>query len=190
MMPLHGGSPVSCTCDFSPFNTPRRGLFCDNLPSAVIEPWLRSPSTLPRSSPSSSSPLHGGSTRHSAASLSSNPSQHRSVASAVRASANTSANSDTPPSVQAGAEFVWGHERQVFMNEPGRAYRKWKSELGLTYRIKAAFGVRPLSGLVLLRATPSINPRLGERRGQYSFDEPSRLVLLIDILHFSVGSSC
>ncbi|KAM5543816.1 hypothetical protein V8D89_002433 [Ganoderma adspersum] len=40
----------------------------------------------------------------------------------------------------AGAEFIWGHERQVFMDEPGRAYRKWKSELGLTYRIKAAFG--------------------------------------------------
>ncbi|KAM5543798.1 hypothetical protein V8D89_002415 [Ganoderma adspersum] len=42
--------------------------------------------------------------------------------------------------VPAGAELLWGHERQVFMNEPGRAYRKWKSELGLTYRIKAAFG--------------------------------------------------
>ncbi|EJF60561.1 cytochrome P450 [Dichomitus squalens LYAD-421 SS1] len=42
--------------------------------------------------------------------------------------------------VPSGAEFVWGHEKQVFMNEPGQAYRKWKSELGLTYRIKAAFG--------------------------------------------------
>ena len=53
--------------------------------------------------------------------------------------------------MQAGAEFVWGHERQVFMNEPGRAYRKWKSELGLTYRIKAAFGVRPPSVVAILR---------------------------------------
>ena len=32
------------------------------------------------------------------------------------------------------------------MNEPGRAYREWKSELGLTYCIKAAFGVRPPFG--------------------------------------------
>ncbi|KAI0644064.1 cytochrome P450 [Trametes meyenii] len=42
----------------------------------------------------------------------------------------------TPP----GAELVWGHEKTVYMNQPGVAFRKWTSELGLTYRIKAAFG--------------------------------------------------
>ncbi|KAI0922392.1 hypothetical protein AcV7_005936 [Taiwanofungus camphoratus] len=41
-----------------------------------------------------------------------------------------------------GAEWVWGHEKTVFMNEPGRAFRNWVRECGLTFRIKAAFGAR------------------------------------------------
>ena len=52
------------------------------------------------------------------------------------------------------------------MNEPGRAYRKWKTELGLTYRIKAAFGVRlPFRHMHFLLNT---SIRAGERRGQFS----------------------
>ena len=40
---------------------------------------------------------------------------------------------------------IWGHEREVYANQPGRAYRRWAQALGLTYRIKAALGVRRLS---------------------------------------------
>ncbi|THH06110.1 hypothetical protein EW146_g9715 [Bondarzewia mesenterica] len=39
-----------------------------------------------------------------------------------------------------GAEWIWGHERTVFMNEPGYAFRLWIADVGLTFRIKAAFG--------------------------------------------------
>jgi hypothetical protein len=45
---------------------------------------------------------------------------------------------------QSGAEWVWGHERKVFMNEPGHTYRKFIQEVGTTFRISAAFGVRIL----------------------------------------------
>ncbi|KAA1475626.1 cytochrome P450 [Dentipellis sp. KUC8613] len=38
-----------------------------------------------------------------------------------------------------GASWIWGHEKTVFMNEPGRVFREWTGALGLTYRIKAAF---------------------------------------------------
>ncbi|KAF5388378.1 hypothetical protein D9615_000793 [Tricholomella constricta] len=38
------------------------------------------------------------------------------------------------------SEWIWGHERTVFMNDPGRALRAWVSKLGLTFKIKAAFG--------------------------------------------------
>ncbi|KAL0563880.1 hypothetical protein V5O48_018182, partial [Marasmius crinis-equi] len=37
-------------------------------------------------------------------------------------------------------ESIWGHERVVFTNEPGKAFRKWMGEVGSTFRIKAAFG--------------------------------------------------
>ncbi|KAI0058352.1 cytochrome P450 [Artomyces pyxidatus] len=40
----------------------------------------------------------------------------------------------------AGAEWIWGHEKTVFMNQAGHAFRKWINEVGLTFRIKAAFG--------------------------------------------------
>ncbi|KAI0310104.1 cytochrome P450 [Amylostereum chailletii] len=35
---------------------------------------------------------------------------------------------------------VWGHEKSVYDNEPGRTFRQWFKSLGLTFRIKAAFG--------------------------------------------------
>lgn len=38
-----------------------------------------------------------------------------------------------------GAEWIWGHERQMFMEQPGRAVRRWVTTCGLTFRIKAAF---------------------------------------------------
>lgn len=43
--------------------------------------------------------------------------------------------------MQDGAHFLWGHEKDVFMNEPGSLYRRWMQEIGLIFRIKAAFGV-------------------------------------------------
>ncbi|OSD07755.1 cytochrome P450 [Trametes coccinea BRFM310] len=43
-----------------------------------------------------------------------------------------------------GAEWLFGHEKTVFMNTPGVAYRKWISQLGLAFRIKAAFGARDI----------------------------------------------
>lgn len=43
-----------------------------------------------------------------------------------------------------GAEYIWGHERKVFSQQPGRCYRTWTKELGLAYRIKAAFGAPDL----------------------------------------------
>ncbi|KAL5536466.1 hypothetical protein ACEPAF_288 [Sanghuangporus sanghuang] len=39
-----------------------------------------------------------------------------------------------------GHELIWGHERLVFMHEPGHAFRTWIAKLGPTFRIKAAFG--------------------------------------------------
>nr|BAK09392.1 cytochrome P450 [Postia placenta] len=41
--------------------------------------------------------------------------------------------------VPSGAEWVWGHEKTVFMKEPGRACREWIHIHGLTFKIKAAF---------------------------------------------------
>lgn len=35
---------------------------------------------------------------------------------------------------------VWGHEKEVFFNEPGLMFRRWFKQLSLTFRIKAAFG--------------------------------------------------
>ncbi len=46
---------------------------------------------------------------------------------------------------QPAASLLWGHEKAVYMNEPGQAFRKWTQALGLTYRIKAALRVRRLS---------------------------------------------
>ncbi|OSX63016.1 hypothetical protein POSPLADRAFT_1046365 [Postia placenta MAD-698-R-SB12] len=43
--------------------------------------------------------------------------------------------------VPSGAEWVWGHEKTVFMKEPGRACREWIHIHGLTFKIKAAFRV-------------------------------------------------
>ncbi|TFK79504.1 cytochrome P450 [Polyporus arcularius HHB13444] len=40
------------------------------------------------------------------------------------------------------ASLLWGHEKAVYMNEPGQAFRKWTQALGLTYRIKAALRAR------------------------------------------------
>ncbi|KAI0704555.1 cytochrome P450 [Earliella scabrosa] len=37
---------------------------------------------------------------------------------------------------------IWGHEKEVYVNQPGRAFRKWTQDLGLTFRIKAALGAR------------------------------------------------
>lgn len=42
--------------------------------------------------------------------------------------------------VPPGASWIWGHEKTVFINEPGRAFRGWMETLGKTFRIKAAFG--------------------------------------------------
>ncbi|KAG5718713.1 hypothetical protein E4T56_gene16594 [Termitomyces sp. T112] len=39
-----------------------------------------------------------------------------------------------------GAKICWGHEKEVFSNQPGLTFRKWIRQLGLTFRIKAAFG--------------------------------------------------
>ncbi|KAF8917724.1 cytochrome P450 [Mucidula mucida] len=36
--------------------------------------------------------------------------------------------------------FFWGHEKPIFFNQPGRAIRNWMTEVGSTFRIKAAFG--------------------------------------------------
>ncbi|KAI0746369.1 cytochrome P450 [Daedaleopsis nitida] len=38
------------------------------------------------------------------------------------------------------AEYIWGHERSIYLDEPGRLFREWTRVLGLVYRIKAAFG--------------------------------------------------
>ncbi|PBK86383.1 cytochrome P450 [Armillaria gallica] len=39
-----------------------------------------------------------------------------------------------------GASLIWGHEKAVFVGQPGSAFREWISNFGLTFRIKAAFG--------------------------------------------------
>ncbi|THH16792.1 hypothetical protein EW146_g3914 [Bondarzewia mesenterica] len=39
-----------------------------------------------------------------------------------------------------GAEWIWGHERFVYMNPPGVAFRNWINLVGTAFRIKAAFG--------------------------------------------------
>ncbi|KAH9846772.1 cytochrome P450 [Lenzites betulinus] len=44
---------------------------------------------------------------------------------------------------QEGAESIWGHEKAVYMNAPGHMFRHWTLKLGLSYRIRAAFWVRP-----------------------------------------------
>lgn len=41
--------------------------------------------------------------------------------------------------VQDGAERIWGHEKAVYTNTPGRMFRQWTCELGLTSRISATF---------------------------------------------------
>ncbi|KAI0704538.1 cytochrome P450 [Earliella scabrosa] len=38
------------------------------------------------------------------------------------------------------SHLIWGHEKEVYARQPGKTYRKWAQELGLTYRIKAALG--------------------------------------------------
>ena len=43
---------------------------------------------------------------------------------------------------QDGAETLWGHEKAIFTGTPGVAIRRWSQEIGLTFRIKAALGVR------------------------------------------------
>ncbi|EKM50918.1 uncharacterized protein PHACADRAFT_128546 [Phanerochaete carnosa HHB-10118-sp] len=44
--------------------------------------------------------------------------------------------------VPPGASWIFGHEGEVVKNAPGRIFREWADKLGLTYRIKAAFGAR------------------------------------------------
>ncbi|KAK0184560.1 cytochrome P450 [Armillaria mellea] len=39
-----------------------------------------------------------------------------------------------------GASLIWGHEKAVFVGQPGSAFRDWIGIFGLTFRIKAAFG--------------------------------------------------
>ncbi|KAF9265664.1 cytochrome P450 [Marasmius fiardii PR-910] len=39
-----------------------------------------------------------------------------------------------------GSSFIWGHEKAVFVQQPGRAYGDWIRKFGRTFRIKAAFG--------------------------------------------------
>jgi hypothetical protein len=53
---------------------------------------------------------------------------------------------------------MWGHEETVFMNAPGKAFKQWTAALGLTYRIKAALGVR--KALVLLPTALTMLSRL------------------------------
>lgn len=43
---------------------------------------------------------------------------------------------------QEGADYIWGHEREIHSGQPGDVYRSWYKELGLAYRVKAAFSVR------------------------------------------------
>ncbi|KAL0064769.1 hypothetical protein AAF712_008316 [Marasmius tenuissimus] len=38
------------------------------------------------------------------------------------------------------ASFIWGHEKTVYVQQPGRAFRDWIRIFGKTFRIKAAFG--------------------------------------------------
>ncbi|KAI0759413.1 cytochrome P450 [Trametes elegans] len=42
---------------------------------------------------------------------------------------------------QDGTHLFFGHERTVYSNQPGHAFRRWTNTHGLTYRIKAAFGL-------------------------------------------------
>lgn len=51
---------------------------------------------------------------------------------------STISNLPLPPN----ASLLWGHEKEVFMSQPGVAYRAWTNSLGLTFRIKAAFRAR------------------------------------------------
>ncbi|KZV68751.1 cytochrome P450 [Peniophora sp. CONT] len=44
------------------------------------------------------------------------------------------------PTPRTGLEWPWGHEKTVFVSEPGRAYRRWFAECGLTFKIKASLG--------------------------------------------------
>ncbi|KAJ7618381.1 cytochrome P450, partial [Roridomyces roridus] len=37
------------------------------------------------------------------------------------------------------SSWLWGHEKTIFEREPGHAFNEWTRNLGLTYRIKAAF---------------------------------------------------
>ncbi|PBK86343.1 cytochrome P450 [Armillaria gallica] len=39
-----------------------------------------------------------------------------------------------------GASLIWGHEKAIFVGQPGSAFKDWISNFGLTFRIKAAFG--------------------------------------------------
>ncbi|KAK7055257.1 cytochrome P450 [Favolaschia claudopus] len=56
--------------------------------------------------------------------------------SSERKSASSVSKLPVPP----GASFLFGHEKTVFYEQPGRAFRNWIEKCGLTYRIKAAFG--------------------------------------------------
>ncbi|KAK0229912.1 cytochrome P450 [Armillaria nabsnona] len=42
------------------------------------------------------------------------------------------------------SSLIWGHEKIVFMTQPGQAFRTWISRFGLTFRVKAAFGARDI----------------------------------------------
>ncbi|KAL0959326.1 hypothetical protein HGRIS_014587 [Hohenbuehelia grisea] len=43
--------------------------------------------------------------------------------------------------VPGDVSWPWGHEKTVFMNEPGVAFKVWMKDLGSTFRIKAALGL-------------------------------------------------
>ncbi|KAK7060429.1 hypothetical protein VNI00_001194 [Paramarasmius palmivorus] len=63
-----------------------------------------------------------------------------------------------------GASWIWGHEKSVFINEPGRAFRQWTELLGKTFRIKAAFGA---PDILVLSDVEGISYILGKKIYDY-----------------------
>lgn len=59
---------------------------------------------------------------------------------------------------QGGASFVWGHDRQVYEQDVGEAYRKWHDAHGNVIRVRAAYWVRNLQFSSLTEITSHARP--------------------------------
>lgn len=62
-----------------------------------------------------------------------------------------------------GASLIWGHEKAVYIGQPGSAFRDWISIFGLTFRIKAAFGA---ADILVLSDPMVVRPRVARLLGK------------------------